>query len=167
MDDEKLDILLNELKRTQSSVDFNEFCNSQWGQSKETFKTARLLADKLVLDEHAEFTLNNPKLIIIVSKGLSFNGYVQKSLDDKIKQDGLDELSKLTRDNLLLQNESLKYQQTIREQQEKIATLTEKNLSLQNRQLRRYIIYSIIGAISALILSNLKEVCQYLQTHIQ
>ncbi len=166
MDNEKLDILLNELKRTKSSVDFNEFCNAQWGQSSDTFKTARLLADKLVADGNAKFTPNNQRLLLIEPKGVEFIGYVQKSIDDAIKQNNLNELNILTKENLMLQNESLKYQQTIREQQEKIANLTEENISLQNRKLRRYIIYSIISAIFGAIASNLKELCQYLQTHI-
>lgn len=167
MDESKLDVLLNKLKESDGPIEFVKFCKSTWDKPPIKFKTCLEMSEELVRAGHAVYLPNNQTFLSITESGKNFIGYVQTSLNEIIRKDNMDELSKLTRDNLLLQNESLTYQHKIREQQEKIATLTEKNLFLQNRQLRRYIIYSITSAISGAILSNLKEVCQYLQTHIQ
>ena len=110
----KLDNLLNELKKKNTSVDFNEFCDKTWGKSNETFKTCRLLAQTLVDDGYATFTPNNPRLIFLTGKGLNFKGYVQTESEKKLANKEEKEIDKLKKQNLILSNEKMEYEKTIR-----------------------------------------------------
>ncbi|MBG6110607.1 hypothetical protein IWX84_001486 [Flavobacterium sp. CG_9.10] len=60
--------------------------------------------------------------------------------------------------NLKLQNENFEYSKTLRIKEDEIRTLTGFNLKLQNRQLARYIFYSIFSFISGVLLTNLTHV---------
>lgn len=51
--------------------------------------------------------------------------------------------------------------------QNSIQQLTTENLRLQNRQMKRSILYSIIGFISGAILTNYKELWDWLKAFIQ
>lgn len=51
----------------------------------------------------------------------------------------------------------------IKEKDDNIKDLTAKNLRLQNRQLKRNVLYSILGFIGGYIISNLKDVLQFLK----
>lgn len=69
--------------------------------------------------------------------------------------------SELQEENLHLQNDNLKYTQSIREKEEEIRRLSSKNLKLQNRQLKWYITFSIIGFILGAIVTNLELILKY------
>lgn len=64
--------------------------------------------------------------------------------------------SQLEIKNLELLNENAEYVKSIRAKEENIRLLTEENLLLQNRQLRRYILYSIIAFLAGAFLTNIK-----------
>lgn len=66
-------------------------------------------------------------------------------------------------ENLKLQNESFKYENSIRDKQQEIDKLTIENLKLQNRQLKRYILYSVIGVIFGIVISEYKEILIFLK----
>lgn len=157
----KLDSLLNELKQKNTSVDFNKFCDKTWGKSKETFKTCRLLAQTLVEDGYATFTPNSNRYILLTGKGEKFKGYVQTDIDTKTADIQDNELRRLTKENLEFQNESIEHEKSLRDNKSVIDKLTFDNLRLQNKNLRRTILYAIIGFISGLILTNAKDLLIY------
>lgn len=66
-------------------------------------------------------------------------------------------------ENLRLQNESIKYQNSLREKQEEINRLTLENLKLENGQLRKYLLYAIFGAVFTFISTNYLEILQFLK----
>ncbi len=116
----KLDNLLNELKQKNTSVDFNEFCDNTWRKSIETFKICRLLAQTLVDDGYATFTPNNSRLILLTGKGAKFKGYVQTEHDKQLANDEEKEIEKFKKQNLILSNEKMEYEKTIRRLQKKL-----------------------------------------------
>ena len=116
----KLDSLLSELKQKNTSVDFNEFCDKTWGKSNETFKICRLLAQTLVYDGYATFTSNNSRLILLTGKGAKFKGYVQTEYDKQLASNEEKEIEKLKKQNLILSNEKMEYEKTIRRLQKKL-----------------------------------------------
>jgi len=121
MDNIKLDILLNELKQRNTSVDFNEFCKKSWGKSSDTFKECRLLAKTLVDDGFAEYTPNNPRLILLTPKGSKFNGYVQTEIDNQLADNEKKEIDRIKKTNLILSNEKMEYEKTIRRLQKELS----------------------------------------------
>ena len=58
-------------------------------------------------------------------------------------------------ENLTLQNDQNRHQIALRKQQAEIDRLTVKNLQLQNRQLKNYVLFAIISFICGLIASNI------------
>ena len=58
-------------------------------------------------------------------------------------------------ENLKLQNRILEYENDITEKKKKIDNLTIKNLKLQNKQMRNYVLFSLISIIIGAVLSNL------------
>jgi hypothetical protein len=70
-------------------------------------------------------------------------------------------------ENLKLQKESAEYSKTLRKKEVEIRELTSSNLILQNKQLRRYILYSIISFISGAVLTNLKDILDLWKILIQ
>jgi hypothetical protein len=65
-------------------VYFNEFCIRNWGNSSDIFKDCRLLAKALVDDGLAEYTPNNPRLVLITPEGSKFKGYVQSEINNQL-----------------------------------------------------------------------------------
>lgn len=64
----------------------------------------------------------------------------------------------LNLENLELQNESLKIQNSSQDRQIEIDKLTIENLYLQNKQIKRYIFYSIISFVFGAVLTNIKDI---------
>jgi hypothetical protein len=120
IDNNKLDNLLNELKLKNTSVDFNEFCEKTLGKSNEIFKICRLLAQTLVDDGYATFTPNNSRFILLTGKGAKFKGYVQTELDKQLTNNEEKEIEKLKKQNLILSNEKMEYEKTIRRLHEEL-----------------------------------------------
>ncbi|PHS63376.1 MAG: hypothetical protein COB12_09510 [Flavobacterium sp.] len=81
-------------------------------------------------------------------------------LESDLKNSDLKESNKsdLEVKNLKLENESFEYQKSIRKKEKKIKKLTSENLRLQNRQMKRVVLYSIIGFVAGAIISNLKDI---------
>lgn len=82
-------------------------------------------------------TYNDPFVFVVPDDGISTflkNGGLTKTANDLEKQ------------NLILEIE------------EEIRSLTSKNLQLQNKQLKRVVLYSIISFVAGAIVSNLKEI---------
>lgn len=87
----------------------------------------------------------------------------KKTVSDILQQNRIETKKQILReslevDNLRLQNESIKYQNSLRNKQTIIDRLTIDNLQLQNKQLKRYILYSIIGFIFGAFLSNYTQI---------
>jgi len=120
MDNSKLDILLDELKQKNTSVNFEEFCMRTWGASNETFKNCRLFVQTLVDDGYATYTPNSNKLILLTGKGERFKGYVQTEIDNKLEIDEENENKKLKKQNLKLSNDEMEYKKTIRKLEEEL-----------------------------------------------
>ena len=55
-------------------------------------------------------------------------------------------------------NISQNSENSLRDQERQVRELTVENLKLQNKQLKRFIIYSIIAFISGAILTNIKDI---------
>ncbi|MEZ7496597.1 hypothetical protein QO206_13970 [Leeuwenhoekiella aequorea] len=82
-------------------------------------------------------TYNDPFIIVVPDDGISTflkNGGLTKIATDQEEQ------------NL------------IRKKEEEIRNLTSENLKLQNKQLKRVIVYSIISFVAGAIVSNLEEI---------
>jgi hypothetical protein len=87
--------------------------------------------------------------------------------DKENASDRRNAIEQLQVENLKLQNDNLKYQNSLRTQQSEIDRLTIENLKLQNKQLRRYIFYSIIGFVAGAFLSKIKEIIDFFVGLIQ
>jgi hypothetical protein len=85
----------------------------------------------------------------------------------KIQNEGITIKQNLEVENLKLQNESIKYQKSIRDNHEKINDLTMLNLKLQNRQLKRYILYSFIGFFGGVLFSNLSKIMEFILSSLE
>ena len=82
-------------------------------------------------------TYNDPFVLVVPDDGISTflkNGGLTKTATDQEKQD------------------------SVKEKEDEIRNLTSKNLQLQNKQLRRVVLYSIISFVAGAIVSNLKEI---------
>ena len=88
-----------------------------------------------------------PEAYVFLSQGGFKEAYSSK-LKEKLEAD---ELQTLTKTNLQLQNETLKYQVTIREQEGKIRILDERVKRFEMLKNYEWIIRLSIGVISALI----------------
>ena len=64
-------------------------------------------------------------------------------------------------ENILLTNESLKHQQTIREQDQRIKNLNEENLNLSNSNFRKYLLHLFIAALLGAIGTNIMDISKY------
>ena len=77
----------------------------------------------------------------------------------------------LERENLALQNEALKYQLRIRDQDAEIKRLTVENLQLQNRNQKRTILYmilsAVLGAAAGALVSSLSQLGSILKVYLQ
>jgi hypothetical protein len=79
-----------------------------------------------------------------------------KYLSDLEKNHTELELKKLEKEELEL--ELLKHQNKIKDKEREIIKLTAKNLRLQNRQMKRAVLYSIIGFLTGIIATNLEDI---------
>ena len=79
-----------------------------------------------------------------------------KYISDKEKQESELDLKIKEKENLELS--LLKYQNDIKDKEREIIDLTDKNLRLQNKQMKRTVLYSIIGFLSGVIVTNLKDI---------
>ena len=82
-------------------------------------------------------TYNDPFVLVVPDDGISTflkNGGLTKTATDQEKQI------------------------SVKEKEDEIRNLTSKNLQLQNKQLRRVVLYSIISFVAGAIVSNLKEI---------
>ncbi len=70
----------------------------------------------------------------------------------------VDEREELEVKNIRLENENLEYQKSIRGLSKDISDLTKTNLELQNKHLKKYILYSILGFIVGVLVTNWKEI---------
>ncbi|WP_179318002.1 hypothetical protein [Winogradskyella undariae] len=66
------------------------------------------------------------------------------------------ELKQLEKEELELN--ILKHQNKIKDKEREIIKLTAKNLRLQNKQMKRAVLYSIIGFLAGIISANLKDI---------
>ena len=57
-------------------------------------------------------------------------------------------------DNLRLQNEAMQHQATLRRQEAQIRSLNETNLQLQNKNIKRTVLFFILGSLVTFIASN-------------
>jgi hypothetical protein len=80
-----LNELFLELKRKNTSVDYKSFFESKLGKGYETFKTTRLLTDKIVEDGYAKRTPHG-NYLIITPKGAEFDGYKEQIKKTKTKR---------------------------------------------------------------------------------
>jgi hypothetical protein len=85
-------------------------------------------------------------------------GWLKHLESENLKSEKAESKDVLEFENLKLQNESSEYAKTLRQKEEEIRELTSSNLILQNRQLRRYVLYSSISFILGAILTNLKDI---------
>ena len=167
MDIEKLDMLLEELRladKSKQSVDFNEFCNNKWGQTGQTFSVCAQIVRTLIVDGYVEHPGVDKRRIWLTNTGRQFKGYAQTEINNKASLNSDNDLKQLT-------IESLKYHATIRDKESEIRQLTANNLKLQNKHLKRYILYAVIGSFIGAVITwtvdNLSEVVSFLQTIFQ
>ena len=92
-------------------------------------------------------------------RDIIINGGWFKYLDsEKLKLEKAESKEVLEVENLKLQKESIEYSKTLRKKEDEIIKLTSENLILQNRQLRMYVLYSVLSFISGAVLTNLKDI---------
>ncbi|RZK47875.1 MAG: hypothetical protein EOO99_12050 [Pedobacter sp.] len=151
--EEHLEFVLRKLKAGTGSYNINRLRLNLRQEGYEY--RADFLAERLKGMELIEIKDNEIKL---TQKGWEFDDF-ETVRNEKNKE----QLSKhLSVENLQLQNENLNYANSLKDQQAIINGLTIENLTLQNRQLRRQILFSIIGFIAGAILTNYKEVIDFL-----
>ncbi|NRS90916.1 hypothetical protein HNQ02_003869 [Flavobacterium sp. 7E] len=85
-------------------------------------------------------------------------GWIKYLESEKLKLEKIESKEFLEVENLKLQKESAEHSKTLRQKEDEIRNLTIHNLTLQNRQLRMYVLYSIISFISGAVLTNLKDI---------
>lgn len=93
----------------------------------------------------------------------------RKTVSETLQQDHIESEKKILRDNLevenlRLQNEGIKYQNSLRNKQTIIDQLSIENLQLQNKQLKRYVLYSVVGIIIGALLTNYKAILIMIQS---
>lgn len=89
----------------------------------------------------------------------------QKHFENQIHQENLKNQYEM--DNSRLENENLRYVQSIREKNEKISELTIKNLKLQNKQLKWTIFFIILGLFVTFISSNFEKILDFIQNIVK
>jgi hypothetical protein len=89
---------------------------------------------------------------------------IDSFFEEKIEQSNFE---KIETENATLTNASLKHQATIKEQTQRITDLSEENLKLQNRSLKRELIIFAIGLIVGGIFSNLPDILKYASSQPQ
>jgi hypothetical protein len=123
MDIEKLDILLEELRLADSdakSVDFNKFCNNKWGQTGQTFTVCDQIVRTLIADGYAEHPGVDKRGIRLTNSGRQFKGYAQTERDILVVAEDNKLIEELRKKNLILSNDKLEYEKTIRRLQEEL-----------------------------------------------
>lgn len=92
---------------------------------------------------------------------ISTNGAAQMFLDqggfEKLESDS-NSASDFSKEKGILELNILKHQNEIKDKELKIIDLTAKNLRLQNKQMKRAVLYSIIGFLAGAIITNLKDI---------
>jgi len=64
---------------------------------------------------------NNPRLILLTPKGSKFNGYVQTEIDNQLADNEKKEIDRIKKTNLILSNEKMEYEKTIRRLQKELS----------------------------------------------
>ncbi|REH50595.1 hypothetical protein C7448_104207 [Tenacibaculum gallaicum] len=154
-----LQLIVHTLKDRSGRMDFYRL-ERELHRSGHTYFEPAFLADRLQQLELAEYTpLQSIKL---TQKGWDFTTFY----DLRMESNKENETQYLTTENLKLQNENLKHQNSVVEKQSEIDNLTIENLKLQNTQLKRYIIYSVIAFVAGAILTNLKPIWNLIKSLI-
>jgi len=133
-------------------------------QSQKGDKFIEMLLPENALDRETVYAFFNDKdLANTVCEILEQKGFINLLYKGEIHHFGL-----ITPNNGLatfLKNGGLtkianeiEYQEMIKDKDNEIRDLTSKNLRLQNKQMKRAVLYSIIGFIAGAIVSNLKEI---------
>lgn len=117
------------------------------------------------------FMLNELNLIKVESKNsdivtltnfgyevIKKNGWIKYSEIETLKLNNAESKGFLEVENLKLQKESAEHSITLRQKDDEIKSLTIENLILQNRQLKRYVLYSSVSFILGAVLTNLKDI---------
>lgn len=146
------------------SFNFNSFTNIGFKNLSHFNILANILIDFGIAKQIKGKGLR-PDFVIISKTDLTGFKKVQDFLD---KQKEIDLNETINSENLRLTNDSLKHEQKIREQKQKITDLTEENLTLQNSKLKREIFIAIISFVLGLIVNHYKDyLFQYLPENQQ
>lgn len=81
-----------------------------------------------------------------------------KNKADKKKADADNERKALETNNLKLQNENLDYSKSVREQEAEISRLTTLHLELQNKQMKRHVLFAVVSFLAGALITNLKDI---------
>lgn len=155
--EEHLEFIIETLKNSTGSIGFHQLSNIVEAETNNKFIVFSLL-ERL---EQMELIDNQ----FMQSTKLTNKGWDFKSFQSLRNKSASEEISrKLNLENLELQNENLKFQNSIQDKQIEINNLTIENLRLQNKQLKKYIFYSIVGFISGAILTNFNGFYIFLKT---
>jgi len=176
---QKLDFLLDKIVETNYLVTFDDLLKSEFydindldNAEKDFNRFQKFFNDfnvgEISTKEDNSWIRKNINTLDFHEKG----GFSIKFIERKISAESerkaesrLIEKENLEKINLELQNENLKYSQSLRKQKEKISQLTSENLKLENKQLRRNVLYSIIAFILGAILTNYKDILIYLNKY--
>lgn len=147
------------LSKGDVSVTLNDFINLIGYKTEHSESDFEALSEKLVEYDIAEIneTLGGNSLHL-----LKTNKTHSISIEDIFKSEQNNISTKNIEDeNTKLTNESLKYEQTIRAQDQKIRNLTEENLSFEKKERWVRFVYFILGNVFMFIGANFKDISIY------
>ncbi|WAC02996.1 hypothetical protein N7U66_05035 [Lacinutrix neustonica] len=153
-----LQVIVHTLKDRSGRMNFHEL-ERDLSRKGHTYYDASFLADRLQQLELAEYVPRQH--IKLTQKGWDFTTFY----DQRLTEHRNNEVEILNTENLQLQNESLKYQNSMNDKQSEIDNLTIENLKLQNRQIKRYVIYSIIAFVAGAILTNISSILNFIKSY--
>jgi hypothetical protein len=112
---------------------------------------AKYLVEKGLIAEHKSLTEYESKAIRFFKE----NELIKPSLNKKFQYHSTSEINKIAELGI---EKYLKTKEVNENSELEIQRLTIENLQLQNRQLKRTVLYSIIGFIMGGIVTNLKDI---------
>jgi len=161
MDDrlkQSLEEIIYLLQESDGILDYSRLIKRLISKGRDEFYSFEKLLHKLKDLELIENA--NGSSIKLTSIGNEFKGFdqidYQKYRETKIEILNIENLE-LTNQNLTIQNSSLN-------RQIEIDNLTIENLKLQNNEMKRRILYAIISFTAGAILTNIKDIINFIST---
>jgi hypothetical protein len=163
---EQIKYVFNNLKKSEthrvSIHSMKGYDNENRDFFENEFRRIALLVNKLGIADFKDGKQSSLDQLIHNDETLITD--IDSFFEEKIEQSSFE---KIETENATLTNASLKHQSTIKEQTQRITDLTEENLKLQNRSLKRELIIFAIGLIVGGIFSNLPDILKYVSSQHQ